>query len=189
VPMYFVYRDGQYVDALGMSWRDFMRGQLPCLPKGERPTMADWENHLTTIFPDVRLKRFLEMRGADGVPFRLICALPAFWVGLIYDAQAQAEALDLISSWTAEEREALRREVPRGALATKFRGGTVRDVAVRCLDIARGGLERRGEDEAHFLNELREIAASGRTPADELVDLYNGPWGKSVDPMFREKMY
>jgi len=191
VPMYFVYRGGAgYIDALGMSWRDFMRGALPCLPRGETPTMADWENHLTTIFPDVRLKRFLEMRGADGVPFRLICALPAFWVGLIYDAQAQAEALDLIADWTAEERARLRLEVPRTALATPFRQGvTVRDLAVRALDIARGGLERRGEDEAHFLGDLREIAASGRTPADVLVDLYKGPWKESVDPMFREMMY
>jgi len=190
VPMYFVYRNGTYVDALGMSWRDFMAGKLPCLPAGERPTMADWENHLTTIFPDVRLKKFLEMRGADGVPFGLICALPAFWVGLIYDAQAQAEALDLIDGWTPEEREHLRREVPRTALATPFRAGTtVRDLAVKALEIARGGLERRGEDEAHFLDELRDIAARGRTPADELVDLYKGPWKGSVDPMFREKMY
>jgi glutamate--cysteine ligase len=190
VPMYFVYREGRYVDALGMSWRDFMAGKLPCMPAGEKPTMADWENHLTTIFPDVRLKRFLEMRGADGVPFRLICALPALWVGLIYDAQAQAEALDLISDWTREEREHLRREVPRTALATPFRPGvTVRDLAVRVLDIARGGLERRGEDEAGFLGELREIAASGRTPADVLVERYEGPWKGSVDPMFREFMY
>ena len=190
VPMYFVYRDGRYIDALGLDWRDFMAGKLPCLPAGERPTMADWENHLTTIFPDVRLKRFLEMRGADGVPFRLICALPALWVGLIYDAQAQAEALDLISDWTAEERERLRRDVPRLALATPCRPGvTVRDLAVRVVDIARGGLERRGEDEAAFLGELREIAASGRTPADVLVERYKGPWKESVDPMFTELMY
>jgi glutamate--cysteine ligase len=190
VPMYFVYRkESGYQNALGLSWRDFMSGKLPCLPPGSLPTMADWENHLTTIFPDVRLKRFLEMRGADGVPFRLICALPALWVGLIYDAQAQAEALDLISDWSGEEREYLRREVPRTALATRFRKGTVRDVAVKVLEIARGGLERRGEDEAAFLGELREIAASGRTPADALVDLYKGRWNESVDPMFREMMY
>eukprot|EP00878_Enallax_costatus_P002682 GHUV01002870.1.p1 GENE.GHUV01002870.1~~GHUV01002870.1.p1 ORF type:complete len:428 (+),score=26.49 GHUV01002870.1:201-1484(+) len=116
VPMYFVYRKGKYVNALGQSWRDFMEGKLPALP-GERPTMGDWENHLTTIFPEVRLKRFLEMRGADGGPWRMICALPALWVGLIYEPQAQAEALELISSWTQDDRDYLRAS-QSGILAT-----------------------------------------------------------------------
>eukprot|EP00882_Tetradesmus_deserticola_P017863 GHRQ01019161.1.p1 GENE.GHRQ01019161.1~~GHRQ01019161.1.p1 ORF type:complete len:471 (+),score=122.78 GHRQ01019161.1:97-1509(+) len=130
VPMYFVYRNGQYINALGQSWRDFMEGKLPALP-GERPTMGDWENHLTTIFPDVRLKRFLEMRGADGGPWRMICALPALWVGLIYEPQAQAEALQLVSSWSQDDRDYLGREVPRLGLATPFRGGTVQDIALK----------------------------------------------------------
>jgi glutamate--cysteine ligase len=133
--------------------------------------MADWENHLTTIFPDVRLKRYLEMRGADGGPWRLICALPALWVGLIYDAQAQAEAADLISTWTADEREYLRSEVGVRGLQTPFRGGTLRDVALKVLAIARGGLERRGHDEAAFLKSLHQIAESGRTPADALLEV------------------
>ncbi|KAF8066224.1 GSH1-1 [Scenedesmus sp. PABB004] len=188
VPMYFVYRQGQYINALGQSWRDFMEGKLPALP-GQRPTMGDWENHLTTIFPEVRLKRFLEMRGADGGPWRLICALPALWVGLIYDPQAQAEAADLIAPWTQDDRDYLRAEVPRKGLATPFKGGTVRDVALKVLAIATGGLERRGHDEAHFLKQLHVIAESGLTPADHLLERYAGAWGRSVDPLFKEFMY
>lgn len=188
VPMYFVYRKGRYVDALGMSWRDFMEGKLPALP-GERPTMSDWENHLTTIFPDVRLKRYLEMRGADGGPWRLICALPALWVGLIYDRQAQAEALDLIQGWTQDERDYLRAEVGIHGLRTPFRGGTVRDLALKVLDIARGGLERRGHDEASFLKSLQAIAEGGKTPADAMLELYEGRWGRSVDPLYDELAY
>ncbi|KAF6263857.1 gamma-glutamylcysteine synthetase [Scenedesmus sp. NREL 46B-D3] len=188
VPMYFVYRNGQYVNALGQSWRDFMEGKLPALP-GERPTMGDWENHLTTIFPEVRLKRFLEMRGADGGPWRMICALPALWVGLIYEPQAQAEALGLISSWSQDDRDYLAREVPRLGLATPFKGGTVQDVALKVLAIAQGGLDRRGYDEGHFLKQLHVIAESGMSPASHLLQLYNSSWGHSVDPLFKEFMY
>lgn len=137
----------------------------------------------------MRLKRYLEMRGADGGPWRLICALPALWVGLLYDAQAQAEALDLIRGWSADEREYLRSEVGIHGLRTPFRGGTLRDVALEVLAIARGGLERRGHDEAAFLKSLQLIAESGRTPADALLELYEGKWGRSVDPMYDELAY
>eukprot|EP00882_Tetradesmus_deserticola_P022160 GHRQ01024049.1.p1 GENE.GHRQ01024049.1~~GHRQ01024049.1.p1 ORF type:complete len:485 (+),score=148.00 GHRQ01024049.1:97-1551(+) len=188
VPMYFVYRNGQYINALGQSWRDFMEGKLPALP-GERPTMGDWENHLTTIFPDVRLKRFLEMRGADGGPWRMICALPALWVGLIYEPQAQAEALQLVSSWSQDDRDYLGREVPRLGLATPFKGGTVQDIALKVLAIAQGGLDRRGYDEGHFLKQLHVIAESGMSPASHQLQLYNSSWGHSVDPLFKEFMY
>lgn len=183
VPMYFVYRNGTYHNAAGQSFRDFMAGKLPALP-GERPTLADWESHMTTVFPEVRLKRFLEMRGADGGPWRLICGLPALWVGLLYDAQAQADALALTESMSAEEREFLRDEVPRSGLKTPFRGGTVQDLALTVLGIARGGLERRGRQEAKYLKELEAIAASGETQAEALMKLYEGEWGGSVDPYY-----
>eukprot|EP00879_Flechtneria_rotunda_P014114 GHRR01014744.1.p1 GENE.GHRR01014744.1~~GHRR01014744.1.p1 ORF type:complete len:196 (+),score=51.02 GHRR01014744.1:1271-1858(+) len=164
------------------------QGKLPALPQ-QRPTMGDWENHLTTIFPEVRLKRFLEMRGADGGPWRMICALPALWVGLIYEPQAQAEALDLISSWTQEDRDYLRTEVPRLGLATPFKGGTVRDVALQVVRIAQGGLDRRGYDEGHFLQQLHVIVESGMSSASHLLELYDSTWNNSVDPLFQQFMY
>lgn len=188
VPMYFVYRKGQYINALGQSWRDFMKGQLPALP-GEYPSIQDWENHLTTIFPEVRLKRFLEMRGADGGPWRMICALPALWVGLIYDDQAQAEALSLIHDWTQQDRDYLRREVPRQGLKTPFQGGTMLDLCRTVLQISRQGLERRGFDETHFLKQLEAIVETGMSPADHMLDLYHGRWQQQVDPLFDELMY
>jgi glutamate--cysteine ligase len=186
--MYFVYRNGQYVDALGQSWRDFMQGKLPALP-GEYPTLADWTNHLTTIFPEVRLKKFLEMRGADGGPWRMLCALPALWVGLIYEPRAQAEALSLISDWTAEEREYLRVEVPRLGLRTPFRGKAFQEVAKKVVSIAKGGLDRRGYDEVSFLNRIEVIAETGQSQADMLLELYETKWKRSVDPLYNDFMY
>ena len=194
VPMYFAYRDGTYIDAAGQSFRDFLNGTLPALP-GETPLITDWADHLTTAFPEVRLKKYLEMRGADGGPWRRLCALPALWVGLLYDDQALDAAWDLVKDWTAEERAHLRAEVPRHALRTTFRNRTVREVALEVLEIARGGLVRRarndnwGDDEAHFLDTLLNIAESGETPADELLAKFNGAWGGSVDPVFREYAY
>lgn len=188
VPMYFVYRQGKYINALGQSWKDFMRGRLPALP-GELPNINDWANHLTTIFPEVRLKKFLEMRGADGGPWRLICALPALWTGLLYEPQAQAQAAALVADWTAEERLYLRRQVPIQGLRTPFRGRTMRELSLDVLAIARGGLERRGADEAAFLRSLETLAHAGMTPADHLVNLYKTKWGESVDPVFDEFMY
>ncbi len=194
VPMYFVYRNGVYVDASGQSFRDFLAGKLPALP-GEAPTLKDWEDHLTTAFPEVRLKRYLEMRGADGGPWNRLCALPAFWVGLLYDAEARAAAWDLVSDWTAEEHAYLRDEVPRLALGTPFRDGTVDDVALDVLEIAHEGLARRGRldgvglDETHFLNPLFQIVESGLTPAEDLLAAYERRWKGCVDPVFREYAY
>ena len=174
VPMYFVYRDGEYVDVSGQSFRDFLDGKLPGRP-GETPTMSDWSDHLTTIFPEVRLKKFLEMRGADGGPWRSLCALPALWVGLLYDADCQSAAWDLAKDWTLEEHNYLRAEVPRHGLRTKFRDGTVQDVALRVLEIAEAGLKRRaildksGDDESGFLNTLREIAERGYPASEKLL--------------------
>ena len=194
VPMYFVYRDGRYIDASGQSFRDFMDGRLPALP-GERPLLSDWMDHLTTAFPEVRLKRFLEMRGADGGPWHRICALPALWVGLLYDDQALTAAADLVADWTTAERAGLRRNVPRLGLATPFRGRSVRDVALEVLAIAEGGLSRRGQldsigaSEAPFLLGLRMIAESGRSQSDELLEHYRTEWRESLEPLFREHAY
>lgn len=194
VPMYFVYRDGKYIDAAGQSFRDFMAGKLPALP-GEYPTLADWKDQLTVVFPEVRLKQFLEMRGTDGGPWSRLCALPAFWVGLLYDSDARDAAWDLVKDWTAEEHLMLRRDVPKLALKTPFRKGTVGDVALDVLDIAREGLKHRacldggGMNESSFLNPLFKIAESGLTPAEELLEAYERRWGGNVDPVFTEYAY
>lgn len=193
-PMYFVYRDGTYIDAAGQSFRDFLDGKLPALP-GEVPLITDWADHMTTAFPEVRLKKYLEMRGADGGPWRRLCALPALWVGLLYDTQALDAAWDLVKGWTTEQRAHLRAEVPRHGLRTKLGDRTVREIAVEVLEIARGGLSRRarndnwGDDECHFLDTLQSIAESGQSPADELLAKYEGAWGGSVDPVFKEYAY
>ena len=194
VPMYFVYRSGVYMDAAGQSFRDFMGGRLPALP-GERPTMADWEDHLSTAFPEVRLKQFLEMRGADGGPWARLCALPGFWAGLLYDSGARDAAWNLVRDWTAEEHAMLRAQVPRMALKTPFREGTVGDVAKRVLAIAEDGLRRRarqdaaGRDERLHLEPLFRIADEGVTAAEELLDAYPERWQGSVDPVFAEYAY
>jgi glutamate--cysteine ligase len=194
VPMYFVYRDGKYIDASGQSFRDFMAGRLPALP-GEIPNTADWTNHLTTMFPEARIKKWIEMRGADGGPWRRLCALPALWVGLLYDQGALDAAWDLCKDWTAEERQTLRDQVPVTALATPFRGGTLRDVAEQVLKIASAGLKSRaendlfGEDESHFLNALHDTVARGMTPADDMLALYHGRWAGNIDKAFTDFAY
>lgn len=194
VPMYFVYREGQYIDASGQSFRDFMAGKLPAYP-GQLPTLKDWEDHLTVAFPEVRLKKFLEMRGADGGPWSRLCALPAFWVGLLYDGPCRKAAWDLIKDWTPEEHEMLRSEVPKTALNTPFRDMTVGDIALDALEIAHEGLSARGIqdgvglDETHFLNPLFQIAESGFTPAEDLLCAYERRWHGSVDPVFKEYAY
>ena len=188
VPMYFVYRKKKYIDCTGMTFRDFLAGKLPCLP-GELPTLNDWENHLTTIFPEVRLKRYLEMRGADGGPWRRLCALPAFWVGLLYDEISLQRVLDLTADWTLEERQMLRDKVTVTGLKTPFRGGLLKDVAEEVLELAKNGLERRGFKEAGFLNAVTEVVRTGVTPAERLLELYHGKWNQSVDHVFEELLY
>ena len=194
VPMYFSYRDGIYHDASGQSFRDFMQGRLPVLP-GALPTLRDWSDHMTTAFPEVRLKKYLEMRGADAGPWARLCALPAFWVGLLYDDTALDAAWDLVKDFSMAERHALRDGVPKQALGLPFRTGTVRDLAARALEIAEAGLRRRarrnadGQDESPFLDVLREIVLSGKTPAERKLDLFHGPWQGSVDPVFGEFAY
>ena len=194
VPMYFVYRDGRYIDASGQSFRDFLEGRLPALP-GERPLLTDWSDHLTTLFPEVRLKKFLEMRGADGGPWQRLCALPALWVGLLYDQEALDAAWELVKDWTAEERAGLRRDVPRLALAAPFRNRTVREIALEVLAISSAGLRRRdrasdcGDDESGFLQTLFAIAESGETPAAALLKRFYGAWEGNIDPVFQEFAY
>lgn len=188
VPMYFVYRKKKYIDCTGMSFRDFIAGKLPSLP-GELPNFNDWENHLTTIFPEVRLKRYLEMRGADGGPWRRLCALPAFWVGILYDEVSLQNALDIIADWTLEERQMLRNKVPKTGLKTPFRDGLLKHVAEDVLKLAKDGLERRGFKETGFLNAVAEVVRTGVTPAEKLLEMYHGPWGQCVDPVFEELLY
>ncbi len=194
VPMYFVRRNGHYIDVAGQSFRDFLAGRLAALP-GERPTLTDWEDHLTTAFPEVRLKRFLEMRGADGGPWRRLCALPAFWVGLLYDADSLAACLELTAGWSPAARAQLRLDAARIGLAAEIGGRSVRDIARQLLDLAHAGLARRqrldagGENETGFLNTLREIVDSGQTPAERKLAAWKGPWQQSLDPLFREFAY
>ncbi|MGD9537502.1 MAG: glutamate--cysteine ligase [Alphaproteobacteria bacterium] len=194
VPMYFVMRDGRYVDVAGQSFRAFMAGKLDGLP-GERPTIADWDNHLTTLFPEVRLKRYLEMRGADGGPWRRLCALPALWVGLLYDPVALDEADQLCRGWSAAEVIALRDAVPKRGFEAVIAGRTALEVARDMLAIARRGLARRAvrgmisRDETEYLGPIEAIAEAGRTPAEELLEAYETRWNRSVDPVFRELAY
>jgi len=196
VPMYFVYRDGKYIDALGQSFRDFLRGELPALP-GEKATLSDWADHLTTAFPEARIKKFMEMRGADGGPWRRLCALPAFWTGILYDGTALDAAWDLVKGWTAEQREALRVAASVDALDAKVDGINMHDLAARALDISEAGLKARARpgaeglipDERHFLNALRESIQSGQTPADELLARYHGEWNGDLSRIYGEYSY
>ncbi len=196
VPMYFVYRDGVYVDALGQSFRDFLKGELPALP-GEKPTLSDWADHLTTIFPEARIKQFMEMRGADGGPWRRLCALPAFWVGLMYDQGALNAAWDVCRGWDAETRARLHVDASVKGLEAEVDGRNLRDVARDVLGIADAGLRARGRagagglipDETHFLNALQETVESGMTPADELLAKYHGEWGGDLSRIYAEYSY
>jgi glutamate--cysteine ligase len=192
VPMYFVFRDGRYIDAAGQSFRDFLAGKLPALP-GELPLESDWVDHLSTAFPEVRLKSFLEMRGADGGPWNRICALPALWVGLLYDQAALDAAWDLVKHWSMDEREALRDGVPKLALDAPIPGGgKLLDLAREVLPIARAGLSARarlstsGDNETGFLEPLEEIAESGKVPAQRLLDKFHGEWGGDISRIYEE---
>ncbi len=191
VPMYFVYRAGRYIDVAGASFRDFMAGKLPGF-EDQRPTIDDWSDHLTTLFPEVRLKRFLEMRGADGGRWNSITALPAFWTGILYDDAALDQAWHLVRDWTLAERDALRAMVPKLALATPFRSTTVLELARDALRISRLGLKNRaklnaeGQDEALYLAPLDVIAAEGRTVAQQLLGRFQGDWKGNIDHVFEE---
>ncbi len=199
VPMYFSYRDGadgkkHYHDLSGQSFRDFLRGELPALP-GALPTLRDWSDHMTTAFPEVRMKKFLEMRGADGGPWNRLCALPAFWVGLLYDQTALDAAWDLVKDFTMDERNTLRDEVPRLGLHVPFRKGTLRDIAREALKISAAGLQRRdarnskGVDESRFLDPVIEVVEAGQTAAERKLELFHGEWQGDIDRVFREFAY
>ncbi|HHB82910.1 MAG TPA: glutamate--cysteine ligase [Devosia sp.] len=193
VPMYFVMRQGQYVNCAGESFREFLDGKLPQLP-GEKPTVADWEDHISTIFPEVRLKQFLEMRGADCGAWADICALPALWVGLLYDQNALDAAWDFVKDWSEEERQTLRDEVPKTAIHTKFRHGTVKDIAKEVLKFSAAGLKARANlnweqvDETQFLAPLNHIVETGKTSAERLLERYEGEWHKDLNQLYKELM-
>jgi glutamate--cysteine ligase len=194
VPMYFVKRGERYIDVAGQSFRDLMRGRLPGLP-GERATISDWANHISTIFPEVRLKRYLEMRGADGGPWRRLPALPAYWAGLLYDDDSLDAAWDLVKNWTAEQRQQFRNDVPKLGFAATVAGHSALEVAKTTLALARQGLARRrrldaaGNDESRHLQSIEDYATRGITPAEELLQKFNGSWQRSVEPVFKEYAY
>ncbi len=194
VPMYFVKRDDRYINAAGQSFRDFLAGKLPALP-GELPTLKDWEDHMTTAFPEVRLKRFLEMRGADGGPWGQLCALPAFWAGLLYHQSSLDAAWDLAKDWSLEERLQLRHDTPRLGLKAEISGRSVQSLALELLEYSRDGLSARkrlnsaGDNETGYLEPLQKTAESGITPAEWKLDRYHGSWNGSVDPIFTEFAY
>ena len=194
VPMYFVYRNGKYIDVAGQSFRDFLAGKLPGLP-GEKPTLTDWEDHLSTIFPEVRLKTYIEQRGADAGPWSRLCALPAFWAGIFYCDAALEAAWSLVKCWTAEDREALRRSVGVLGLKAPIRGMSARDVAQQALAISRQGLKSRnklnagGDDETHFLAELDDIVATGVTPAERLLERWKTDWKGDMTKVFEACAY
>src|SRR5262245_3118944 len=194
VPMYFVKRGERYIDVAGRSFRDLMAGKLAELP-GERATLSDWANHVSTIFPEVRLKRYLEMRGADGGPWRRLPACAAFWVGLLYDEATLDAAWDLVKDWTAQERQTLRDEAPKFGFKARIGQRSVLDLAKATLRLAEQGLARRrrhdsaGHDETHYLRPIQEFVARGITPAEELLEKFHGPWNGSVDPVYRDYAY
>lgn len=193
-PMYFVRREGRYIDASGQSFRDFLARRLPALP-GEAPTVGDWEDHLTVVFPEVRLKRYFEMRGADGGPWRRLCALSALWTGLLYDGSALDAAWDMVKGWTVEDHQRLRVEVPRLGLRTRHGSVSMRELVLEMLGISRAGLKSRrrfnekGEDESKFLDPLMANAQSGRTPAEEWLEAYETRWNRRIEPIYSENAY
>ena len=196
VPMYFVYRDGAYIDALGQSFRDFLKGELPALP-GQTPLMSDWADHLTTLFPEARIKKFIEMRGADGGPWRRLCALPAFWVGLMYDQTALDSAWDLVKDWDTETRDGLRVAASVDGLQARVGDVDMYALARETVAIAEAGLKARARagagglvpDETHFLSALKDSLDSGKVPADELLDRFNSDWNGNLSPIYKDYSY
>lgn len=196
VPMYFVYRDGKYIDALGQSFRDFLEGKLPALP-GEIPSLSDWGDHLTTIFPEVRIKKFMEMRGADGGPWRRLCALPAFWVGILYEQNSLDAAWDLVKAMDSETREALRVAASVDGLSAEVCGLKMIELAREAVKISTAGLLARAlggagglvPDETHFLNALHDSLETEMTPADELLSRYHGDWQGDLNKIYGDYSY
>ena len=196
VPMYFVYRDGKYIDALGQSFRDFLKGKLPALP-GEKPKISDWADHLTTVFPEARVKQFIEMRGADGGPWRRLCALPAFWVGLMYDQGSLDNAWDICKKWDANTREEMRIAASEDGISANVNGISMLSLAKELVDISRSGLKNRAipgngglvPDECHFLNSIEEVIETGRSPACDLIDKYENEWDKDLKNIYKEYSY
>jgi glutamate--cysteine ligase len=194
VPMYFIKRGDDYIDVAGQSFRDLLAGKLSALP-GTRATISDWANHLSTIFPEVRLKRYLEMRGADSGTLPNLLAVPALWAGLLYDDASLDAAWDLVKGWSTEDRQSLRDAVPKLALAAMVRGRTVLEIAVEVLALARAGLKRRnrcdlgGKDETRYLYVLETRLDRKTAPAQELLDKFHGPWRGSVDPIYADEAY
>jgi glutamate--cysteine ligase len=192
VPMYFIKRGDDYIDVAGKSFRDHLAGRL--IP-GERATLSDWANHISTIFPEVRLKRYLEMRGSDGGPWRRLPALAAFWAGLLYDDASLDAGWEIVKDWTAQERQTFRDEVPRLGFKASVRGRSALDLARTTLELAANGLQRRahhdaqGNDETRYLRPLQDFVARGITPAEELLEKFHGPWRGSVEPVFAEYAY
>ncbi len=194
VPMYFIKRGDSYIDVSGKSFRDFFAGKLKEMP-GERPTISDWANHLSTIFPEVRLKRYLEMRGADGGPWRRLPSLTAYWVGLLYDDDALDACWDMVKGWSAEQRQQLRDDVPKLGFQAQIGNRNVLTLAQETLRVATRGLQRRkrldrnGRDETRYLRPLEESIARGLTPAEELLEKYNSVWNGTVEPLYEEYAY
>ena len=194
VPMYFIKRGDKYIDVSGKSFKDFFAGKLAELP-GERPTISDWANHLSTIFPEVRLKRYLEMRGADGGPWRSLPSLSAYWVGLLYDDDALSACWDMVKGWSTEQRQKLRDDITTRGFRAEIGNRNVFTLAQETLRLAGHGLARRkyldrnGRDETRYLRPLEESIARGITPAEELLEKYFNEWNSSVEPIFEEYAY
>jgi glutamate--cysteine ligase len=184
VPMYFVYRDGKYINALGQSFRDFLKGELPALP-GEKPTLSDWADHMTTVFPEARVKRYIEMRGADCGDVPHIVALPAFWVGLMYDQTALDAAWDLVKGFDAETREALRVAASVDGIAGRVGAVKIADLARAAVALSHAGLAGRGLGEERYLEPLVATLESGQTQADRWLSLYHGEWGGDLSRIYQ----
>ncbi len=194
VPMYFVRRDNKFIDAAGLSFRDFLDGNLSVL-QGDRPTIGDWEDHLSTAFPEVRLKKFLEMRGADSGPWARICALPAFWVGILYDDVALDAAWQLVKNWTPDMRGALRLDAAKHGLKAQIDGRSLQELALEVLKISEDGLRRRGgkgkvsADETEYLEPLWEIAKSGETMGEYTVRVWEEEMNRDAHRLYTASAY
>ena len=192
VPMYFIIRDGKYHDCTHVTFRQFLSGALKGELEDWRANIGDWGNHLSTLFPDVRLKRFLEMRGADGGPWHGICALPAFWVGLLYSETAMSEAEEVTSDWNFETVESFRDSVPTEGLKAKANGLNLLDIARKITGISSAGLRDRailnedGFDESVFLIPLEDAVSTGKTPADQMLERYHGDWKGNIEKVFED---